>query len=81
MDETKTRLIKCFQVVFPELSESAVETASPSSTPAWDSIKTITLVNVIEEEFEIVFDFDQVGDLDSFDRFLQYVQNAQSALT
>jgi acyl carrier protein len=72
MDEH--RLITCFQTVFPDLPEASIPTATQATVPAWDSIAAITLVNVIEEEFQFQMDFDLLGELDSFPRILKYVE-------
>jgi acyl carrier protein len=57
MDEMKSRLTKCFLAVFPELSESEVVTATPLSVNGWDSVATLNLITVIEEEFSVAIDF------------------------
>ena len=46
--------------------------------PAWDSIAAITLVNVIEEEFQIQIDFDLLGELDSFERIEKYIEQQKA---
>jgi acyl carrier protein len=74
MDETKTRLIKCFETVFPEMSEAEIPNATQSSVAAWDSIAAITLLNVIEDEFQITMDLEQVADLDSFSKIYEYLK-------
>jgi acyl carrier protein len=45
--------------------------------PDWDPIAAITLVNVLEEEFQIQMDFEALGDLTSFDLILDYVRKAE----
>jgi acyl carrier protein len=74
MDNLKERLSNCFQTVFPDLSEADVPGASHESLTAWDSVASLTLVNVIEEEFGIEMDFDVLGDLTTFDLVYQYLQ-------
>jgi len=74
MDETKTRLIKCFETVFPEMPATQIPAASQSSVSAWDSIAAITLLNVIEDEFQITMDLELVGDLDSFPKIYEYLK-------
>lgn len=74
MDETRQRLTNCFQVVFPDLPQEALVTASTASVAAWDSIAAITLMNVIEEEFGFQMDLDDLADLDSFDKVYSYLQ-------
>ena len=81
MDDIKQRLTKCFAAVFPDLGEEEIHRASQVSVASWDSVASITLVNVIEEEFEIQIDLEAVADLVSFDLVLDYLtqQNVASA--
>ena len=74
MDEIKTRLIKCFEMVFPDLTPEQIQNASQTSVAGWDSIAAITLVNVIEEEFQITMDLELAGELDSFSKILEYLK-------
>ena len=73
MDHIALRLTNCFQTVFPNLPEAEIPAASQATVAAWDSVATITLVNVIEEEFGIEMDFDRLADLDSFNRIQDYL--------
>lgn len=73
MDEVQNRLTKCFQIVFPDLPASEVPKARQESVPAWDSVAGITLLNVIEEEFEIEIDLELAAELDSYERVREYV--------
>ena len=74
MDETRQRLAKCFQLVFPDLSQDSIAGASTTTVAAWDSVATITLMNVVEDEFGVEMDLDELGNLDSFDKLCSYVQ-------
>jgi acyl carrier protein len=77
MDETRQRLAKCFRTVFPNLRTP--ETATQDGMTEWDSIAAITLINVIDEEFNIQIDYDEVAELTSFDRILEYLNSVQKA--
>jgi acyl carrier protein len=77
----KTRLLRCFETVFPELSESEILNSSQESVKAWDSVATITLVNVIEDEFHVELDLDDIADLTTFDRVLKYVESKSERST
>jgi acyl carrier protein len=70
---TQPRLIRCFQTVFPGLSEAEALAANPENTSAWDSVAAIMLFNVIEEEFQIQIDLDLLTELDSLPLMLDYV--------
>jgi acyl carrier protein len=79
MDDLARRLTKCFQVVFPDLDEGNIPSASQATMETWDSIATITLGNVIEEEFSVEMDFEKLPDLNSFDRMLGWVRSQTKA--
>jgi acyl carrier protein len=75
-DEISKRLTTCFQTVFPDIPESDIPSVSQATTPSWDSIAAITLVNVIEDEFQVQIDLDKLVDLDSFQKVLDYMRTA-----
>jgi acyl carrier protein len=79
MDEIRARVKECFQVVFPDLAEPEIPKASQENVAAWDSVAAITLVNVLEEQFEMEMDLDDIADLDSFEKICAYVQQRQPA--
>lgn len=79
MDDIKQRLINCFAIVFPDLSEEEIQRASQASVASWDSVASITLVNVIEEEFSMPIDLGEVADLVSFDLVLAFVTEKHAA--
>ena len=56
MNEQAQRLVRCFAAVFPDLDEEELDRAAVSSVGAWDSLATVTLISVVEEEFEVVVD-------------------------
>ena len=74
MDETRQRLEKCFQLVFPELPQDGIASSSTATVGAWDSVATITLMNVVEDEFGVEMDLDDLANLDSFEKLCAYVQ-------
>ena len=77
MPDTRARLVKCFSAVFPELSEREIATASPVSIGGWDSLASVTLLSVLEEEFEVQIDPEALEQLVSFDLILDYLQHEQ----
>ncbi len=74
MDDTGKRLAGCFQVVFPHLREVDIPSASQQTVAAWDSVAAITMMNVIEDEFALQMDLDDLADLDSFVKVHAYLQ-------
>ena len=74
MDETRQRLTNCFQIVFPDLPQEAIATASTATVTAWDSVAAITMMSVIEDEFGFELDLDDLAELDSFEKLYSYLQ-------
>jgi acyl carrier protein len=75
MDDTQKRLAGCFQVVFPGISEASIPAASQATIPEWDSVAAITMVSVIEDEFGVELDLEDLADLDSFEKIHAYIEN------
>jgi acyl carrier protein len=78
MDNLEQRLENVFAIVFPDLPPGQITTASQDSVEAWDSVAAITFVNLIEEEFGIEMDFEDVADLTSFAKILEYLKGRLS---
>jgi acyl carrier protein len=60
------RLRDCFREVFPDLPDEQIETADRAEMAEWDSLATLTLLAVIEEEFGLQLDDDAIAKLTSF---------------
>jgi acyl carrier protein len=73
-DDPKARLTRCFQAVFPSLSDQAAAAARMDAVPDWDSIATVTLLNVVEEEFGVEFAPEDLERLTSFEKLLERLQ-------
>jgi acyl carrier protein len=77
--DTTTRLVRCFSLVFPDLDPAEIPQAAVASVAAWDSLATVTLVAVIEEEFGIQIEPDDVVELISFELTCDYLAQRVSA--
>jgi acyl carrier protein len=75
MDEMEKRLAGCFSAVLPELTAEEIPHASATSVKSWDSVATITLIAVVEEEFEISIDVEDPAQFDSFQQILAYLRD------
>ena len=73
MNDARERLIKCFGAVFPTLDEDAIRLASPTTVAKWDSLASITLISVIEEEFQVQIDPEDIEHFVSFEKGFDYV--------
>ncbi len=78
MPDVEGRLVNCFAIAFPELAPEEIRSVSMGSLASWDSLAGITLISLIEEEFEISILPDDVPDLASFELILNYLQRRQS---
>jgi acyl carrier protein len=67
MAELDDRLVRCFASVFPALPPDQVRIASVETLPEWDSLATVTLVAVLEQEFNIEIDLLSSPELTSFE--------------
>jgi acyl carrier protein len=74
MDDVRTRLMRCFCTVFPALPDATVANANTGNTAEWDSLASITLFALVEEEFGTELDVNVLGELNSFDSILDYLQ-------
>jgi len=74
MNDLRLRLVECFANVFPDLNERDIPNASRLTVGAWDSLATVTLMSVLEEEFDITVMPNDITHLVSFEKTLSYLQ-------
>ena len=74
MNDISARLTKCFQTVFPDLPDANIVTAKQDSVPTWDSVASIMLINVVEDEFRIQMDLERLSEFSSFEAIGAYVK-------
>lgn len=79
MDNLSNRLMRCFVLVFPNLSPDEIPAASTGDLSAWDSIAHVNLLSVICEEFGIDLDFADFGDATSFSALLNRLRELGQA--
>jgi acyl carrier protein len=74
MDNMQARLTNCFLAVFPELTSDQVASATSETVHSWDSVAGVTLLAVVEEEFGIPLESDDLSRFRSFQGFLNYLE-------
>jgi len=79
MSDLEDRLVVCFASVFPELTETEIRNASTESVGVWDSLSSVTLAAVIQEEFNLEIDPEVLPSLESFESFRDYLKTAVAA--
>jgi acyl carrier protein len=73
MAEMDDRLTRCFASVFPALSPDEIRGASVESVPVWDSLAGVTLVAVLEQEFDTQIDLLDLPELTSYQAVRNYL--------
>lgn len=79
MDAEQERLNRCFAVVFPDLPERDIPKASTKNAGDWNSVATLTLVSLIEEEFSLRFTPEQIDQFSSYESILREIRSKQRA--
>lgn len=74
MDELQARLTKCFVAVFPNLKQEEIRKSTPATIEGWDSVATVTLLTLIEEEFGINVTMEDLEHFTSFEEMHNYLQ-------
>jgi acyl carrier protein len=74
MDNLETRLVRCFSLVFTGMDEDSIRGARIETVEEWDSMALVTLINVVEEEFGVRIEPEELEELGSFRQFLEYLR-------
>lgn len=73
MTALKNRVADCFCALFPNRSREELLTASRDSIPEWDSLAGITLLTLLQQEFQLDIDLTELEHFDSVQAVLDYV--------
>lgn len=76
MPNLEARFIRCLQAVFPKVSADKASTLHPGAIETWDSVATVTLFAVIEEEFGVTIDIDDLESDISAPAILRFLQRS-----
>jgi len=74
MADIRERLIRCFAGTFPEVSEAELPAASIATLGIWDSLRSITLMTVIEQEFGVEIPEEELEQFVSFALIEDYLE-------
>ena len=81
MDDTRRRLSKCFTIVFPTVEDTSLTGADATNVEGWDSVASVTLFALIEEEFGVELDVEALMPLTSFKEILKYLEEKTQKTT
>ena len=74
MDDGTATLHRCFAVVFPDLADDEIPSASVGNVPEWDSLASVTLMAVLEGEFGVEISELDLSRLRSYADVLDYLR-------
>jgi acyl carrier protein len=75
MHDLQTRLTDCFAATFADLPAAEIPRASVETVGDWDSMATITLLSVVEEEFGVRVPPEDILRFTSFTGILNYLED------
>ena len=73
MVELTERLVRCFAAVFPNVPAERIPEASVDNVPEWDSLASVTLIALLDQEFGVQIDFLDLPELTSFSAVQNYL--------
>jgi acyl carrier protein len=73
MPTLKDRVADCFCAIFPEHSREELLTASRESIPEWDSLAGVTLLTLLQQEFNLDIDLGELEHFNSVPAVVEYV--------
>jgi acyl carrier protein len=68
------RLVRCFSSVFPTLTEEEIQAANVPLLIDLDSLAAVTLVAVLNDEFEVDMDLEHLLKLGTFQALREYLR-------
>jgi acyl carrier protein len=74
MHDLQARLTQCFSATFGALPAAEIPQASTDTVGEWDSMTTITLLSVVEEEFGVRVPPEDILRFTSYDGVLEYLR-------
>jgi acyl carrier protein len=72
MDNPDDRLMRCFVLAFPNATPEEIRTARFDAITGWDSLRGVTLLAVLDEEFGVQIELPDLLELETFDAVKQY---------
>ncbi|HYZ75239.1 MAG TPA: acyl carrier protein [Chthoniobacterales bacterium] len=73
MTEVDDRLVRCFSSIFPASTDEEIRAIDLERFGDMDSLAGVTLVAVIEQEFGVALELEELLALRSFDAVQRYV--------
>lgn len=75
MSETLGRINKVFKVIFNNNDLVITEKTSAGDIAGWDSLQHVNLLSMLEEEFHIEFDIDEIISMENVGDMLRIIES------
>lgn len=73
MTENNDRLASCYASIFPNATSEEIHTVSIDSMTGWDSLRGVTFMAVLEEEFGVQLDLPDLIALGTYDELKRHL--------
>ncbi len=73
MNDDDDRLMRCFASIFPSATRDEIRTAKFDAMAGWDSLRGVTLLAVLDEEFGVLIELPELLELENFDSLKRYL--------
>jgi acyl carrier protein len=67
------RLMRCFLSALPGATRDELKTAKFDAMAGWDSLRGVTLLAILDEEFGVQIDLPELLELQTFDSVKRYL--------
>jgi acyl carrier protein len=67
------QLMRCFLSAFPSATREEIRSAKFEDMTGWDSLRGVTLLAVLDEEFGVQMDLSELLELETFDSVKQFL--------
>lgn len=75
MNDTLERVNKVFRIVFGKDDLVVTERTNADDIKEWDSLQHINIIAMIEKEFDIEFDIDQIVSLETVGDMVRIIES------
>jgi len=73
VNEDDDRLMRCFASALPGATRDEIKTAKFDAMAGWDSLRGVTLLAILDEEFGVQIDLPELLELQTLDSVKQYL--------
>ena len=78
MSDTRERLARCFSAYFTGLAPEEIPRASMATVGEWDSMASVTLIGLVQEEFGVEVAPEDYERFVSFETIFDYLEGARN---